>query len=435
MLSSAVIVRGKPGLPWSGHAIPERAIVTNTLAVDFRLALRNILRQRRRSLIAIAAIGFGIISMMLAAGYIEWIFWANREGVTVTQLGHIQITKPGYHEGGKSDPFAYLLPEDASAQAVIRKQAEVVSVTPRLSFNGLISHADSTLSFIAEGIDPAVDPSTRYLIIVEGALLSSDDPKGILLGAGLAANLGVKTGDIVVLLANSPSGGINAVEGHVRGLVSTSMKAFDDSLLRIDIKLARELLRTSGAHVWITTLSNTDMTDKVMLRLKSEKKLTEFEITPWMKLADFYNKTVELLTRQIAVINLIIGIIIVLSISNTMTMSVLERTVEIGTSMALGVRRRRILGLFLLEGTLLGAIGGIVGATVGFIAATLISYVGIPMPPAPGMSRGFTAAIMITPAIVRDALLLALVTTLLASLYPSWRASRLVIVDALRHNK
>jgi len=56
--------------------------------VDFRLALRNILRQRRRSLIAVAAIGFGIISMMLAAGYVEWIFWANREGVTVNQLGH-----------------------------------------------------------------------------------------------------------------------------------------------------------------------------------------------------------------------------------------------------------------------------------------------------------------------------------------------------------
>jgi len=413
----------------------EPDIVLNTLAVDFRLALRNILRQRRRSGIAIAAIGFGIISMMLAAGFIEWIFWANREGVTVTQLGHIQITKPGYHEGGKADPFAYLLPDDNSALAGIRGQPEVVSVTPRLSFNGLISHAESTLSFIAEGIDPAVDPSTRYLIVEEGALLSADDPKGVLLGAGLAANLGVKTGDVIVLMANSPSGGINAVEGHVRGLVSTSMKAFDDSLLRVDIKLARELMRTSGAHIWITTLKDTDMTDRVMQRIVSDQSLAEFEITPWMKLADFYNKTVELLTRQIAVINLIIGIIIVLSISNTMTMSVMERTIEIGTSMALGVRRRRIMRLFLLEGALLGAIGGIAGATVGYVAATITSYVGIPMPPAPGMSKGFTAAIIITPAIVRDALLLALVTTLLASLYPSWRASRLVIVDALRHNK
>jgi putative ABC transport system permease protein len=407
----------------------------NAFSVDLRLALRNILRQRRRSLIAIAAIGFGVISMMLAAGYIEWIFWANREGVTVTQLGHIQVTKPGYHEGGKSDPFAFLLPEDSPALAAIQSRPGVKSITPRLSFNGLISHGDSTLSFIAEGIDPAIDPSTRYLIVVEGSLLSTSDTKGILLGAGLAANLGVKTGDTVVLLANTPSGGINAVEGHVRGLVSTSMKAFDDSLLRVDIKLARELLRTSGAHVWITTLHDTDMTEAVMRSLDGEKSLAEFEVQPWMNLADFYNKTVELLSRQIGVVKMIIGTIIILSISNTMTMSVLERTVEIGTAMALGVRRRRILGLFLLEGGLLGAMGGIIGITIGYLAATVISYFGIPMPPAPGMSRGFTAGIMITPGIIRDALFLALVTTLAASIYPSWRASRLVIVDALRHNR
>lgn len=405
------------------------------LRVDFSLALRNILRQRRRSLIAIAAIAFGIVSMMLASGFIEWIFWANREGVTVTQLGHIQVTKPGYQEGGKADPFAFLLPEDAPALAAIRHHREVLSVTPRLAFNGLISHGDSTISFIGEGIDPAVDPSTRYLIVVEGALLSADDPKGILLGTGLAANLGVKTGDTVVLLANTPSGGINAIEGHVRGLVSTTMKAFDDSLLRVGIDSARTLMRVSGAHTWIITLRDTELTEQAMRKLKPEKTLAEYDVTPWMQLADFYNKTVELLTRQIAVVKLIIGVIIILSISNTMTMSVMERTTEIGTAMALGVRRRRILGLFLMEGGLLGGIGGLIGITIGLIAATIISYVGIPMPPAPGMSTGFTAAIMITPAIVRDALALALATTLLASLYPAWRASRLVIVDALRHNR
>lgn len=411
------------------------AIAANVLAVDFRLALRNILRQRRRSLIAIAAIGFGIIAMMLAAGYIEWIFWANREGVTVTQLGHIQITRPGYHEGGKADPFAFLLPEKSPALRAIQDRADVQGVTPRLSFNGLLSHGDSTLSFIGEGIDPGQDPSTKYLIVVDGKLLSNDDPKGILLGAGLAANLGVKTGDPIVLLANTPSGGINAVEGRVRGLVSTSMKAFDDSLLRIGIGLARELLRTSGSHVWVATLRSTDLTGEVTQGLQAEKALNEFEVVPWMKLADFYNKTVELLTKQIAVVKVIIGVIIVLSISNTMTMSVMERTIEIGTAMALGVRRQRILRLFLLEGALLGAMGGLIGVTLGYLLATLISFVGIPMPPAPGMSTGFTAAIRITLPIIGDALFLAVLTTLLASVYPSWRASRLVIVDALRHNR
>jgi len=406
-----------------------------TVAVDMRLALRNILRQRRRSAIAILAIGFGIIAMMLAAGYIEWIFWATREGTIAPQFGHIQVTRPNYHDGGQADPFSFLLPNDSPALNRIQQTPGVKLVTARLAFSGLISHGEDTLSFIGEGIDPAKDPSTRYQIIVDGEKLAVTEPHGLIIGAGLAANLNVKTGDMVVLLTNTPRKGINAVEGRVRGLVSTSLKALDDSIVRVPIGMARELLRTDGSHAWITVLQQTEMTDDVMKRLEGETTLRDFEVTPWMKLADFYNKTVELFSRQIGVVKLIIASIIVLSISNTMTMTVMERTVEIGTAMALGVRRNRILRMFLLEGALLGTIGGVCGATLGYLASLLISAIGIPMPPAPGMSRGFTAAIMVTPTIILEALLLAIVTTLVASLYPAWRASRLVVVDALRHNR
>jgi putative ABC transport system permease protein len=405
------------------------------LVGDFRLALRNILRQRRRSVIAVVAIGFGIVAMMLATGFIEWIFWATREGVAVTQIGHLQVVKPGYYENGQADPFAYLLPEQSPALSALQHVTGVNTITPRLEFNGLVSHGDNTLSFIAKGIDPTLDPSLRYLIIVQGKRLDADDQKGILMGAGLAANLGVTVGDKVVLLAGTRTGGMNAVEATIRGLASTSMKAYDDTMLRIPIRMARQLLRVSGAQVWVASLQDTDMTESVLKRLQFEPSLKPYEITPWTKLADFYNKTVELLTQQISVVRLIIATIIVLSISNTMTMSVMERTVEIGTAMALGVRARRILILFLLEGVLLGAIGGIGGIMFGYLSATVISWIGIAMPPSPGMSRGFTAAIIITPRIIWEALLLAVATTLIASIYPAWRASRLVIVDALRHNR
>ena len=405
------------------------------LSLDMRLALRNILRQRRRSLIAILAIGFGVIAMMLAVGFIEWILWANKEGVAVTQLGHIQVVKPGYYDNGKADPFSYLLPKDSPALSAFRHAPGVTSVTPRLDFNGLISHGDSTLSFIGQGIDPSRDPSMRYMIIVEGKPMAANDEKGILIGAGLAANLGVRPGDTVTLLTTTHTGGINAVEARVQGLASTSVKAYDDTILRVPIEMARKLLRTPGAHVWVATLENTTLTESVTSRLLADKAFKDYEIAPWTKLADFHNKTVKLFTRQINVVKMIIAMIIVLSISNTMTMTVMERTVEIGTSMALGVRRRRILYTFLLEGTLLGAIAGLLGTVLGYLTAEVISTVGIPMPPAPGMSRGFTAAIMVTPGIILEALLLAVTTTLVASIYPAWRASQLEIVDALRHNR
>lgn len=381
------------------------------------------------------AIGFGVVAMMLTAGYIEWTFWSTREESTTNQIGHIQVSMPGYHANSQSDPFAYLLPASSSALGVLEQLPGRKFISPRLVFNGLVSHGETTLSFVGEGIDPVKDPYSTNILVVEGHLLSPEDPKGVVLGAGLASNLGVKTGDAIVLLTNTASGGMNAVEGKVRGLISTSMKDFDDNILRISIGMARDLLRTQGAHLWVVTLQKTELTDAAMSRLKKAPELKQFEVVPWTKLADYYNKMVELFSRQVNVVKLIIAVIIVLSISNTMTMSVMERTVEIGTAMALGVRRQRILVLFLLEGCLLGAIAGVVGAVVGYAGAQIISHIGIPMPPAPGMSRGYVASIIITPGIVMDALLLAVLTTLTASIYPAWRASRLIIVDALRHNR
>jgi putative ABC transport system permease protein len=409
--------------------------IVTSLPVDFRLALRNILRQRRRSVIAIVAIGFGVIAMMLSPGYIEWVFWANRELVAVTQIGHIQVSRPGFSDEGRADPMRFLLPATSPALHVLEQVPGVRSVAPRLVFNGLISHGDSTISFVGEGVDPLKDPSSRNMAIISGQRLSDQDPKGIQMGIGLAANLGVKRGDTVVLLANTASGGINAVETHVRGLASTSMKAYDDTMLRVTLETARALLRTNGSHLWIVALKDTESTKAATAFIRGNPAFKGYEVVPWSQLADFYNKTVKLFSRQMGVVKLIIAVIIVLSISNTMTMSVMERTVEIGTAMALGIRRRRILRLFVLEGGLLGAIGGICGVILGYLAAHAISAIGIPMPPAPGMSRGFIAGIIVTQGILFEALLLAVSTTLIASVYPAWRASRLVIVDALRHNR
>jgi putative ABC transport system permease protein len=116
-------------------------------------------------------------------------------------------------------------------------------------------------------------------------------------------------------------------------------------------------------------------------------------------------------------------------------MSVLERVGEIGTAMALGVTRGQILRQFLTEGALVGALGGAIGVGIGTVLAYAISAIGIPMPPPPGMGRGYIAEIMVTPRLALEALGLAVATTLAASVYPAWKAARLVIVDALRFNR
>ncbi len=399
-------------------------------------AFRNVTRQYRRSLFGISAVAFGVVALTLAAGFIEWIFWATREGTIQSGLGHVHVMRPGYLDGGQADPLKYLLPHESPLEQAIGSFPTVRLLAPRLAFTGLMSHGEATISFIGEGVNPEREHElTPKLNIPAGQFLASDDPKGIVLGWGLAQNLGVEVGAKVVLLATTSGGGINAVECTVRGLFTTVSKAYDDSALRVPLPVAQQLLRVSGSHRWILMLDDTKHTTPTVLALREKFRDSGVEFVPWYELADFYNKVVALLSTQIGVVEFIIAVIIILSISNTMMMNVLERTAEIGTCLAIGRNQRQVLRQFIFEGMTIGVIGGALGLFVGWSLATLISWIGIPMPPPPGQSQGYSGEIMFTGQLALNAFLLAIGTTLLASLYPAWKASRMQIVEALRHGR
>lgn len=408
--------------------------VTATLSQDARLAIRNVVRQKRRSGLGLVSVAAGVAALILAAGFIDWIYWSMRENTIGSRLGHIQIVRAGYFNSGGADPFAYLLPDHAAVSESIARLPGVKAVAPRLALSGLISRGDATVSFVGEGIDPTLEsPFNPFVLITSGEALSASEPRGIIVGKGLADNLGVKTGDQVVLIVNRKSGGINAVEVRVRGLFSTATKAYDDAALRLPIGVARQLLGASGAHAWVVILDDTARTDEIAVEIRTMVATDRLEVTPWYRLADSYNKTVALFSKQVRVLKLIIAALIILSISNTLTMSVLQRTAEIGTMMALGATRNTILRRFVGEGSVLGVLGGLIGVIAGVALALVISAVGIPMPAPPGVARSYVGEVRVTFPLLFDAFALAVVTTLVASFYPAWKASRMVIVDALRH--
>lgn len=400
-----------------------------------KFAARNLLRQRRRTLLALLTLCFGVTMFMLAGGFIHWIFENMRESTIHSQLGHVQITRPGYFREGLADPYSYLLDGDPSVVGA-DPAIPLRTATPRLSFGGLVSLGDATVSFVGEGIDPEKEaPISRAITTISGRNLIEGGSRSVVIGEGLAASLKTKPGDSVVLLATTAGGGINAVELEVAGIFASATQAYDDTVLRVPIDIARELMRVEGATSWVILLDRTAATDAAVTRLRAQLPADEFEIVAWHELADFYNKTVELFSRQVGVVRILIAFIIILSISNILTMTVIERTNEIGSSMAIGLKRRTILGTFVTEGALLGLTGGILGVAVGVALGDIISWIGIPMPPPPGMARGYIGQIAISPALALDAFLLAFVTTLLASVFPAWKASRMNIVDALRHQR
>ena len=386
---------------------------------SLRQSWRNVLRHRRRSAAAIGSVAFGVVALVLASGFIEHIFFVFRDGVIRSQYGHLQIVRPGYHDAGRADPRAYLLPETLPDLESAGGRKHIKAIAPRLSFSGLVSSGESTVSFLGEGVSPRDEEAffSGDFQMAAGANLAAEAPREVIVGEGLARNLGIGLGARVVLLAATARGGTSAVEVKVRGLFSTAAKDYDDVAIRLPLTTARQLLRTSGAHAWVILLDGDEQTRPTLARLQALLPGDRFEVVPWYRLADFYNKTVELFTKQVDVVRLIIALIIVLSISNTMMMSVMERTGEIGTGLALGMRRSDVLRLFLGEGLVLGLLGGLLGISLGWLLAAAISAVGIPMPPPPGQTTGFIGKIMLTGSIVGGALLLAVGTALLASVY------------------
>ncbi len=404
---------------------------------DWLIALRNLLRNRRRAIVSLFTVAIGVICLVLADGFIQWIFWAMREGTIQSQLGHIQVMRPGYLKAGASDPYAFMLPQVLSQRKQIETTTGVKLVAPRLKVTGLVSHGDTTVSFIGDGIDPPKEKElSKAFRITSGHDLSNANAKEVIVGGGLARNLGVKPNDTVALLTTASGGSINAIELKVAGIFTTANLAYDDSALRLPIGQVQSLLRVNGAHQWLILLNETEQTDHFLSQFRARFPLStnKLEFIPWYQQADFYNKTVALFSQQMNVLRLIIGSIIVLSISNMLVMNVLERTGEIGTLMAIGFKRKKILLMFAFESLMLGLIGASIGLIIGFGLAELISAIGIPMPPPPGMEEGYTGEIRITWQVLVLSFMIAFITTALAGVYPAWKASRLQIINALRHN-
>ena len=401
------------------------------------IAARNLARNRRRALSALLTVAVGVVALVLADGFTQWILWAMREGTIQSQLGHIQVMRPGYLKAGAADPYSYVLPENLPQRKEIESTPGIKVMAPRLAVTGLISHGETTIAFVADGVDPQKEALlSKAFRIVDGHDLSSLTAQEVVLGRGLARNLGVTQGATIALLATTSGGSINAVEAKVAGIFISANQAYDDAALRLPLGLAQSLLRVNGAHAWLVLLDDTERTDDYLTQFRARfpASANKLEFVPWYQQADFYNKTVALFSQQMNVLRLIIGCIIVLSISNMLVMSVLERTGEIGTLLAIGFRRKKILHLFAIEGLLLGLAGASLGLGAGYGLAEAISAIGIPMPPPPGMEEGYTGEIRVTLSVMMNAFLVAFITTALAGLYPAWKASRMQIINALRHN-
>jgi putative ABC transport system permease protein len=408
------------------------------MALYWKLAIRNVFRNRRRTIITLAAMGFGAAAIIVFGGFVHSIYWGVRESTIRSQVGHIQLYRKGFGEKGNLAPFDYLIADYAGLRAELMKIEHVKTVTARLGLSGLVSTGDTTTSFVGAGVHPEGESDlSSFAVIVDGRDLSSRDPRGIILGVGLARAFGVKPGDDLTLLTTTKAGSINALAVKVRGIWESGEKAYDDRFLKIALPEVQRVLDVENGEVQsiVLLLDRTENTAIVRDRIAAliRDRDLDLEMKTWEDLALRYHQVRELFGRIFSVLTLIVSIMVVFGITNTMTMAIFERTREIGTVMALGTRRRGVVSMFVLEGLALGALGGLLGLVLGLALAKIVSAIGIQLPPPPGSTRGFTVQIFVVPDVLFQAFRLSIITATLASLYPAWRAAKLNVVEALRH--
>jgi putative ABC transport system permease protein len=400
-----------------------------------KLALRNIFRHRLRTALTLAAIMAGVMVLILSGGFIEDLFVQLREATIHSQLGHIQIYQSGYFQHGRRDPYHYMIANPDSLVAEIGSQPHVTQIMRRLNFSGLLTTGHADIPIAGEAVEPRKEERLGSSIsLIAGHMLSRNSHYGVMVGEGVAQALQLHPDDYVTLVLNTPDGALNSMDLQVAGVFRTMSKDYDAHAIRISLQTGRDLLLTDAVHALVVSLDHTENTQAVVASLRQRLKGADVEIKPWYELADFYQKTVDLYRRQFAVLQIITLVLVLLGVANSVNMAVYERTGEFGTLLALGNTPRQVGVLIILETVLLGLIGAAGGVLLAIVLATLISAIGIPMPPPPNMNSGYSAIIRLLPQTVVGAFAIGIAATVLAAIIPARRAMRRPVVEALRYN-
>lgn len=401
----------------------------------WKLALRNVLRHKTRTGMTLLAIVVGVVGLILSGGFVHDIFTQLGEMLIHSQSGHLQVAKEGYFARGQRSPEKFLLQDPEPLRTRILAQAGVADVMGRLYFTGMINNGHTDLPVLGEGVEPAREARMGSgMVMVSGRRLLDADSNGMMLGQGLAASLDLKPGDWATLVLNTAEGAVNSLELQLVGVFQSFSKDYDALALRIPLATAQDLLLTTGVNSLVVSLQRTEDTEAARQGLLPSLANRGLEVNTWLQLNDFYTKTVDMYEAQFAVLRGIILLMVLLSVSNSVNMSVFERVGEFGTMMALGGHSRRVMVLILQENLIIGLAGACVGVILGMGLALLISAIGIPMPPPPNADLTYTAHIRIVPQVVGGAFCIGFLAALGAALLPALRVRRIPVVEALRQS-
>jgi putative ABC transport system permease protein len=404
----------------------------------WELALRNVLRNRRRSLLTAGVVVFGFAAFALAGGFMSQTFEALKAGTIHGGVGHLQFARRETFEGAEEKTLEFGVPDDKRVGAILKGDPGVEAVLPRLDFVGLLTNGSRSIPYLGVGLDAKEDGRAMETkaLVASGKWLPERSEGGVVLGTLLASSLQVKPGDTVTLFSTTREGVLNALDAPVVGLVDIPVKELNERYLATSLEMAQQLLAAPGmVSKFVVLLRPNANLDEVQKRLLAslERAGLRLDSRTWRQLAAFYSQVRLLYLGIFGFMGAVLVIVVLLACANTMTMAAAERTREIGTLRAIGTPAPRIWKMFVAEGVILAFGGCAVGALLALAVRAGLNASHIMLPPPPGATHGAPIHVAFYGATYLAGLAAMVATLCLASYLPARRAASMPIVDALAH--
>ncbi len=409
-----------------------------------RLALRNLMRQRRRTALTLMVVVAGFLALSLAGGFMAQTFQGLADAAIRGGLGHLQVMPKDSMEGDEAQSLEKALPDGEALAARLREDPAVMEVLPRIQFMGLLSSGAKSVAFLGTAVNPVLEP--RFMACTEalkGGIqasggtgsqwLSADSAaREVILGVGLARALGATVGSSLTLMSTTRDGALNAVDVEVAGLQDLGLRELNDRFLTVSLATADQLLDAGAARSRLSVvLRRPEHTAAEQARL--QVLLPETFVKPWFELASFYRQVKLLYFAIFGFMGLVLFLVVLLATANTLLMSVMERVREFGILRAMGLQPGQLLFLLQWEGALLGLMGSVLGLAATLLLRTGLNVLHLQMPAPPGTSHGYELNIHFVPGVYALVAVGLQMTIQVSALFPGLKAARLRIVEALRH--
>jgi putative ABC transport system permease protein len=403
-----------------------------------RLAWRNIWRYRRRTLIVVLAIALGLALMMWYDGLIAGFDQAIYGNAIKVLGGNIQVYAEGYHSKTNSNALLPLADDQAVVKAALA-QPQVLAATRRITTGGLATSREGAFGVEITGIEPEAEKDVNLAAqhIIAGRYLTSNDADMMLVGKGLADAMGIQVGDRIALVGQATHAQTRQRTMTVAGIFDLGMPDLEKRTIYVSLGEAQDLYGLTGQTTEVAIVLK-QLGEEGVVIAKLKPILPGYEINSWETNFPELEATINTKSGVMNIFGVIMVLIAAIGILNMLLMAVYERTREIGLLGAMGLKPRQISFLFILEGTLIGLVGVVVGIILGLLINGLFKQVGLDFTQYASLTS-YMALISgrVYPTWGVDKLLWRALTvaiiSALAAFYPAHEASQREPADALHY--